>query len=53
MFQESLNGVQRKILGCFKEASRMLQECFKGVSKKIEGFSRQFQRHSKEVSRVF
>ena len=32
-----VKGAQRKISGCFKEVSRVLQERFKGVSKNIEG----------------
>ena len=36
MFHESFKDAQRKISGGFKEVSRMLQERFKGITKKIE-----------------
>ena len=36
MFQGSLKGVLRMILGCFKEVSRVFQKSLKGVSRKIE-----------------
>ena len=37
VFQESFEGVPRKLLGCFKEAERVFRESFKGVSSKIVG----------------
>ena len=45
------------ILGCSKEVSRVFQESFKGVSKKIEGCFNgvlsKFQRYLKEAQWVF
>ena len=39
MFQRSFKGVPRKMLGYFKEVSRVFEESFKGDSMKIAGCS--------------
>ena len=61
MFQRSFKGVPRKMLGYFKEVSRVFEESFKGDSMKIAGcsngvlcgFQWVFEKSLKSVSRMF
>ena len=50
VFQGSLKGVSIKYQGCFMPVSRVFQESFGSLSRKIEGFLRKF---LGDISRAF
>ena len=53
MFQGSLNDVPRKILGCFKEVSRVFQESFKGIQRCLKEVQWVVEESIKCVLRMF
>ena len=50
VFQESFNGVSRKLHGCYMKALREIERCFEGVLWCFKEVSRLFQGSFKGVS---